>query len=154
MANRKRGEVEIVLDGCERVLVFDWNAISDLEQQFGGKSVEEIFLSGSGISRLALREAVRVGLIRKYKPLPSKKVGQMLSKTIQCPEDLQNLIKAVLSGVLAASGHSDDAIESLEKELSPDEDSDEEEPAVLLDERSDVLKDADPQRREQETGES
>lgn len=117
MANPRRGEVEVELEGHNYVLVFDYNAISDIEAAFGDRSVDSLFFSGS-ISRRALREAIRVGLEKKNRRHTPKQVGRMLDATVaNDPEAFARIMRAVITGLMAANGVAQEKIDNLDRML-------------------------------------
>lgn len=74
-ANRERGEVEISIDGADRILRFDFNALAKLEHRLG-MSIAKIF-EGDKIGLTTIRECLFVG-IRWGKSISSEEVGSML----------------------------------------------------------------------------
>lgn len=122
MANPRRGEVDVELGGQPYTLVYDFNALSEIEAAFGDKSIDELFFAGN-MSRRVLREAIRVGLERKYRKHTPKQVGRMIGATLERdPKALAGLARAVVCGLLAASGVPAERIEQINRVLSGDED--------------------------------
>ena len=112
-----RGEVELELDGRAYVLVFDWNAVAQIEAAFGDKAIEEIFFAGQ-IPRRAIIEAVRAGLMRRYRPLSAKKVGDMISRTVGRDEGAYaGLVRGLVRGILAGLGASEEKLKALDDAL-------------------------------------
>jgi hypothetical protein len=106
MANPRRGEVELDIGGETFSLVFDWNAISDIESKFGDRPVAELFKSDSGaVPARVLREALRVGLDKRNRKRTSNEVGAMIADAVQKdPEAYERIVKAVVEGVFGAFG--------------------------------------------------
>lgn len=59
MANRRRGEIEAVLDGERRVLVLTLGALAELETAFGAGDLSALAQRFSQ-GRLSARDAVRI----------------------------------------------------------------------------------------------
>jgi hypothetical protein len=59
MANRRRGEIEAVLDGQARVLVLTLGALAELEAAFGAEDLSALAQRFSQ-GRLSARDAVRI----------------------------------------------------------------------------------------------
>jgi hypothetical protein len=117
MPNPRRGEVEIELAGTPYTLVFDWNAISEIEAAFNDRPIDQLFFAGS-IGRRAIREAIRAGLARKYRPHTAKQVGKLISETVEAdPDAFEKIVKAVIKGLLAANGIAQDKIDELDQAL-------------------------------------
>ena len=120
MANPRRGEVELELAGKPYVLVYDWNAISEIEAEFNDRPIDELFFSGK-ISRRAIREAVRAGLLRKYRPHTSKQVGRMISETVEADGGaFERIVMAIVKGLMAANGVSAEKIAEVDEAVAND----------------------------------
>lgn len=105
MANPFRAEVEIDLGGEKRTLVFDFNAIAELEELCGGRSIQSIFGFGDttklaeSMGTALIRKAVYVGLKRRFKGLTLDRVGDMMSED---PRKFGDLMQAVSRGLVMA----------------------------------------------------
>lgn len=110
MANSKRGEVIVEIGGDSRVLVYDYNAICELEELCGGKSIAYIFGFGDEeqlkerVGFSVIRKAVFVGLKRKNKGLTIEKVGAWLADE---QHRIGEVVTAVSRAILLASNGSD-----------------------------------------------
>lgn len=118
MTNKKRGEVEIYLAGDTHTLLLDMNAICTLEEAFDGKSIDQLLFSGN-FSRLVLRQAIYVGMIRYYgsqKKVTPEIVGEMMAETFaEKPDSMKDLVMPVLEGVLAGNGADTEEINNVLK---------------------------------------
>lgn len=110
MANLKRGEVEIDLQGEKKTLAFDWNTISEVEQVFGGKAIEQVILTGS---HTALISCIRAGLKRYHGKKTDKQVGRMIGESLDEENTKDELFIAVYRGVMAADGKPQREIEQV-----------------------------------------
>lgn len=117
MANPRRGEVEVELGGETHTLVFNFNAISEIEAAFGDRAIDDLFFRGS-ISRRAIVEALRAGLVKRHRRLTPKQVGELLDKTVDgSPEAYGLVLRAVLRGLMSANGISDEKVQELDEAL-------------------------------------
>lgn len=103
--NPYKAEIPVTLAGQEYTLVYDYNALCEFEELFGGKSVTAIFGLGDqrklaeamGVS--LMRKALFVGLRKKYKNLTLEKVGDMVGAD---PKKMGDVMGAVTKGILLA----------------------------------------------------
>lgn len=117
-ANPRRGEVDVELDGRTYVLVFNFEAISQIEAAFGDRPIDEIFFSGA-ISRRALVEAIRAGLEKKNRKHTSRQVAAMLDATVDKggADAMAAIMRAVIRGLLSANGATQEKIDELDQIL-------------------------------------
>ena len=120
MANPYRGEAAITIGGKERTLKFDHNALADLEDLLGGRSVLKIIRNGE-VGSSFLRTAIAVGLRHESLVKPTL-VGKWLSES---PERYSQHASAVLKAItLAIKGP---GFERAADQLDVDEEDDEQE---------------------------
>ena len=121
MTNSKRGEVEVELDGETLVMVFKYDTLMAIEEALGGRSIDELFLSGN-ISRTALAEGVRCGLEKRYRKKTRRQVAKMIGNSVDADEHaFKRISRAVIVGVLTANGASKEQIEELDRAIAEDD---------------------------------
>lgn len=104
MANSQRGEVELELAGTPYTLAFNFNAIAEIETAFGDRSIDSIFFGGQ-LSRRAIIEAIRAGLVKRNRRHTSKQVAEMLDATVaDDPTAYARVVRTVVLGLMAANG--------------------------------------------------
>lgn len=106
MPNLKRGEVAVTLgrgdEAKEYVLVFDMNALAELEE-LSGMTVPEVFarIAGEGMLGIRfIRAAITAGLQKRYRQMSELRVGELMD-----PARFGEYGKAVSRGMLAAMGY-------------------------------------------------
>jgi len=122
MANARRGEVDLELGGETLALVFDFNAIAELEAKFDDRPINELFSSESGSPPMrVIREALRIGLDKRNRKRTSNEVGRMIGEEIQKDSTaLVRIITAIAEGIAGAFGKTGEtAPESEKKETEP-----------------------------------
>ena len=122
MGNARRGEVDLELGGESLTLVFDFNAISEIESQFGDRPINELLSSASGsIPMRVVRESLRIGLDRRNRKRTSKQVGTLIGDELQSdPAALPRIIMATAGGVAGAFGRSADDGDKPQEADDPD----------------------------------
>lgn len=120
MANPRRGEVDVELDGRTYTLAFDFNAIAEIEGAFGDRPINDIiFPDGKGVSARGLRESVRIGMQKKHRKPTVQEAGRMIQATIDSdPAALTKIAQAVIRGVLSANGATDDLLKEIKSDDS------------------------------------
>lgn len=118
MASLKRGQVEIELAGESYTLVFNYGTLADIENEFSNKPIDSIYFSGEGISSKAVIQAVRHGMTAKHRSMTAKKVGRLISETVEeDSEAINHITRAVLLGILGGKGASEKIIKQVKDEL-------------------------------------
>ena len=113
MSNPMRNEAVVILDGEEKTLVFNYAALMEIENAFGGKSIDSIFFSGD-ISRSAIGHAIRAGLAKRNRPMTMSKVAGLIGATLdKNPGALEGFTRAIMLGILGGSGKSQDEIDKV-----------------------------------------
>lgn len=121
MANPRRGEVDVEIGGETFTLVYDFNAISELESRFNDRPVNELFMSASGaVPARVIREALRIGMEKKNGRRTPNDIGKMIGKAMDNdPEAYLKIVKAVTEGVFGAFGVTGQKDEEQAKEAAP-----------------------------------
>lgn len=111
--------VRIELDGKDRYLKFDFNAMSDFEQVTGFSLFQSMQNMGIG----TIRALYWAGLKHKDRGLTLERTGKMLSKEFENGAQLDDLIKPIMealeeSGIIpkGTSDELDDETEDIEEE--------------------------------------
>ena len=132
MANARRGEVDLELGGETFSLVFDFNAISDLEAKFNDRPVNELFSSASGsIPMRVVREALRVGMERRGRKRTSNEVGRMIGEELQKDATaLPRIVAALVEGITGAFGKTGEQPEAAKESAPKKEEAEKPRPTV------------------------
>ena len=95
MANAKRSEVIVHLDGKDHTLRLNFNKICEIEQLLGGKSL----LTADSMSMTSVRAILFAGLKDNpdMKGLTLNKIGKMIDSTDDFPELAGKTLEAVTS---------------------------------------------------------
>lgn len=105
--SKVRGLVSLILAGQPYKLKFDYNAICEIEESFGDKSIDHLVQSPS---RRFMREAVYHGMRSAGgQTMSINQVGDLIAKTVDRDgeEAIARVLQAVLAGVMAANGSTD-----------------------------------------------
>ena len=119
MANPKRGEVSVEIGGESRMLVYDYNAICELEELCGGKSIAYIFGFGDEeqlrerVGFSVIRKAVFIGLKRKNKSVTLDKVGAWLADE---QHRIGEIVASVSKAIIVASNGGEAPKEAADEE--------------------------------------
>jgi hypothetical protein len=123
MANEWCGEADITIGGKVRRLSFDHNAIADLEDVLGGRSVIGLMRKGEADSISFIRAAISVGLRKQVRVTPLQ-AGRWLSQDPGCTNAcVASVIKAIGLAVhgpkfAKSAAALDDALDEEEAESS------------------------------------
>lgn len=124
MANKKRGEVEVLLDGgSPHILRFDYNGLCELEEACGAPLMYLLDSGGKGVAMGFLREAV----VHSITSLPKsqrtrKRVGAMLGKQMESDsEAMLNISKAVMTAIGYGMGRTEEEINASFNEAKENE---------------------------------
>jgi len=124
MANKKRGEVELELDGAKHTLRFNYNSLCEIEQLCGGQPLDYLLTSeGKGMSRTFIRQALYCGLVSLPRSQKTpKKIGDMISRTLDDdPGSFIRIVSALLTSIMYANGASDEDIRAMNRSLDSTE---------------------------------
>ena len=115
MPSLTRGEVEVELDGKPYTLVYDFQAIANIETVLNN-SVDRLFFGGSVAVR-AMIEAIRFGMVRKHRRHTPEQVAALLDKTAaSSPVAYPNIIRLVTLALRAAQGESQERLDEVNRE--------------------------------------
>lgn len=119
--NAKRGATQIDLAGNVYTLIYDFNAVCELEERCAGASIDDLLFAGK-VPRHVLREALAVGMKRQHPNIKSREVGKLIAQELEVSrvDGLRKIMKAVLVGILRANGATDDQIAEIERATDSD----------------------------------
>ena len=133
MANKKRGEVDISLDGgSPHILLFNYNKLCDLEEACGAPLMHLVDSGGKGVAMGFLREAVMYSITTlPEKQRTRKKIGSMLGNEMDFdPKAMLGISRAVMMAIGFGMGRTEEEI--LASFVSDDEEAGEAETDVPL----------------------
>jgi hypothetical protein len=81
MANPIKGEVAFTANGAEYTLLFDFNALCEIEEEFG-VSVTAIgdLLAGDNVKVTDIRRMFRIGLLRHHEGATLEETGDIITE--------------------------------------------------------------------------
>ncbi len=94
MLNERRGEVGLEVDGEQRSLVFDWDALARLETELGSDFDVKIAQAGYNLDLPVLATALAIGFKRNWPEVTPdlvKKAGPPLVRVIEALGQALNL---------------------------------------------------------------
>jgi hypothetical protein len=115
MANALKRYVEVELDGKMKLVKFDFNSVSEIEEYFG-KGIMAIFRE-EHVGFNTIRILYHFGLKWKYRNVTPQVVGNWLQERIENGADFKDLMEPVmkalqLSGVMGKPSQEDDEEEN------------------------------------------
>lgn len=111
--------VRVELDGKERNLKFDFNAMSDFESVMGFSLFQAMQNMGIG----TIRALYWAGLKHKEKGLTLDRVGKMLTKEFQNGQELDDLIKPIIEALEESGIIPKGSMDDLDEEDEEDDES-------------------------------
>lgn len=111
--------LEIELDGKTRLLRFDFNAVSELEERLGRGIIAVLTKEQIGFNMT--RTLYWVGLKWKDRGLTVERTGQMLQKEVENGKSLDNLMEPVVNALMKSGllGKVEDGEDTEEDEEDP-----------------------------------
>jgi hypothetical protein len=124
MANSLKRYVEVELDGKMKLVKFDFNAVSEVEEYFG-KGIMAIFKEDQ-VGFNTIRILYHFGLKWKYRNVTPQVVGTWLQDRIENGADFAELMEPVmkalqLSGVMGKPSDSEDENDEINDDFEENE---------------------------------
>ncbi len=111
MVNKYRGETEVELAGAKFKLVYDTNAIAELDDMLGQSTISFMAEGDKKIGHKFVRAALYAGMLhdkKLEKGMNLKKVGNLIN-----PENMPDLMQQIIKGLMIAWGQDPDKLDEL-----------------------------------------